>query len=237
MNAEQQSLSDLPDTDDDGKATFEVALDKLPTTERLLDARVTIRLAESGGRAVERKITLPVTPAGRHDRRQAAVPRQVARRERQRHLRRDSGRSRRQEDRKARPALRTAEDRKRAINGTGSTATGITSRSSPRAASPTASSTLRRGDARASHAAGELGPLPARSLDRRTVRSAHHRFVRCRFLCRSRRRHAGHARNRARQAGIPSGRHHECRRDREERRPRDAECGRRPHADAPSMPM
>ena len=64
VNAEQQPLSDLPDTDDDGKAKFKVALDKLPTTERLLDARITIRLAESGGRAVERKITLPVTPAG-----------------------------------------------------------------------------------------------------------------------------------------------------------------------------
>jgi len=64
VNAEQQSLSDLPDTDDNGKATFKVELDKLPTTERLLDARVTIRLAESGGRAVERKITLPVTPEG-----------------------------------------------------------------------------------------------------------------------------------------------------------------------------
>jgi hypothetical protein len=32
-------------------------LDKLPTTERLLaGARITIRLAESGGRAVERKL-------------------------------------------------------------------------------------------------------------------------------------------------------------------------------------
>ncbi len=64
VNAEQQPLSDLPETDDNGKATFKIELDKLPTTERLLDARVTIRLAESGGRAVERKITLPVTPAG-----------------------------------------------------------------------------------------------------------------------------------------------------------------------------
>jgi alpha-2-macroglobulin len=63
VDAEQQPLNDLPSTDDDGKAAFEVSLDKLPTTERLLEARVTIRLAESGGRAVERKLTLPVTPA------------------------------------------------------------------------------------------------------------------------------------------------------------------------------
>jgi uncharacterized protein YfaS (alpha-2-macroglobulin family) len=64
VDAEQQPLDKLSETDDDGKATFEVSLDKLPTTERLLEARITIRLAESGGRAVERKLTLPVTPAG-----------------------------------------------------------------------------------------------------------------------------------------------------------------------------
>lgn len=64
VDAEQQSLDKLAETDGEGKATFEVSLDKLPTTERLLEARVTVRLAESGGRAVERKITLPVTPAG-----------------------------------------------------------------------------------------------------------------------------------------------------------------------------
>jgi len=64
VEAEQESLSDLGTTDDEGKATFEVSLDKLPTKERILEARLTIRLAESGGRAVERKLTLPVTPAG-----------------------------------------------------------------------------------------------------------------------------------------------------------------------------
>ena len=64
VDSEQQPLNDLSTTDDNGKATFEVALDKVPTTERLLEARITVRLAESGGRAVERKLTLPVTPAG-----------------------------------------------------------------------------------------------------------------------------------------------------------------------------
>ena len=64
VDAEQQPLNDLARTDEDGKATFEVSLDKLPSTERILEARITIRLAESGGRAVERKLTLPVTPAG-----------------------------------------------------------------------------------------------------------------------------------------------------------------------------
>ncbi len=64
VDSEQQPLKDLSTTDDNGKATFEVSLDKLPSTERLLEARITIRLAESGGRAVERRLTLPVTPAG-----------------------------------------------------------------------------------------------------------------------------------------------------------------------------
>ena len=64
VEAEQQPLNDLATTDEEGKATFEVSLDKLPATERILEARITVRLAESGGRAVERKLTLPVTPAG-----------------------------------------------------------------------------------------------------------------------------------------------------------------------------
>ena len=64
VNAEQETIADLPQTDEEGKAAFSVALDTLPTTERLLEARVTIRMAETGGRAVERKLTLPVMPAG-----------------------------------------------------------------------------------------------------------------------------------------------------------------------------
>ena len=63
VKSEQTSLEDLPQTDDDGKATFTVALDKLPGTSRPLEAEVTVRLVESGGRAVERSITLPVVPS------------------------------------------------------------------------------------------------------------------------------------------------------------------------------
>jgi len=63
VNTQQEPLGGLPQTDDDGKATFEATIDQLPTTERLLEARINVRLAESGGRAVERKLTLPVTPA------------------------------------------------------------------------------------------------------------------------------------------------------------------------------
>ena len=62
VKSEQTALEDLPQTDDDGKAKFTVTLDKMPTTSRPLEAQITVRLAESGGRAVERKLTLPITP-------------------------------------------------------------------------------------------------------------------------------------------------------------------------------
>jgi uncharacterized protein YfaS (alpha-2-macroglobulin family) len=58
----QTSLDDLPQTDDDGKATFTVALEKLPAVNRPLEAQITVRMAETGGRAVERKLTVPVAP-------------------------------------------------------------------------------------------------------------------------------------------------------------------------------
>jgi uncharacterized protein YfaS (alpha-2-macroglobulin family) len=63
INAEQVTLEDLPETDDNGKAKFTVTLDKLPNTSRPLEAAVTVRLVESGGRAVERNITLPIVPS------------------------------------------------------------------------------------------------------------------------------------------------------------------------------
>jgi uncharacterized protein YfaS (alpha-2-macroglobulin family) len=64
VSIERQPLEDLPSTDDKGKASFEVRLDKLPASARPLEAQVNVRLAESGGRAVERKITLPILAAG-----------------------------------------------------------------------------------------------------------------------------------------------------------------------------
>ena len=57
----QQPLADLPNTDAAGKATFPVS----STSCRELTpagGQMTVRMAEPGGRAVERKITLPVTP-------------------------------------------------------------------------------------------------------------------------------------------------------------------------------
>ncbi len=58
----RQELDDLPTTDATGKANFPVKLDKIPTTSRALEANITVSMAESGGRAVERKLTLPIAP-------------------------------------------------------------------------------------------------------------------------------------------------------------------------------
>jgi uncharacterized protein YfaS (alpha-2-macroglobulin family) len=58
-----QMLEDLPATDANGKAKFDVVIDKVPETTRPLEAQVTLRMAEAGGRAIERKLALPVTPA------------------------------------------------------------------------------------------------------------------------------------------------------------------------------
>ena len=62
VTAVRQELDDLPTTDATGKASFPVKLDKIPTTSRPLEATVTVSMAESGGRAVERKLTLPIAP-------------------------------------------------------------------------------------------------------------------------------------------------------------------------------
>jgi uncharacterized protein YfaS (alpha-2-macroglobulin family) len=62
VTAVRQDLEDMPATDAAGKASFPVKLDKIPATSRPLEATVTVSMAESGGRAVERKITLPIAP-------------------------------------------------------------------------------------------------------------------------------------------------------------------------------
>ena len=63
MQAAQRTLEDLPATDAAGKAHFSVGLDKLPPSSHPLQARIAVRMAEPGGRAVERTLTLPVTPS------------------------------------------------------------------------------------------------------------------------------------------------------------------------------
>jgi uncharacterized protein YfaS (alpha-2-macroglobulin family) len=54
VSATRNPLSDLPLTDEEGKASFTVSPENLPQTSRPLQAKVTVRMAEPGGRAVER---------------------------------------------------------------------------------------------------------------------------------------------------------------------------------------
>lgn len=61
---ERTPLENLPEADDAGKATLSVALAKPPTSSRPQEAQIFVRMVEAGGRAVERKLTLPVAPKG-----------------------------------------------------------------------------------------------------------------------------------------------------------------------------
>jgi alpha-2-macroglobulin len=61
VDAAQQPLADLPATDASGKASFSVNLEKVPASTHPLEAQIAVRMAEPGGRAVEHKITVPVT--------------------------------------------------------------------------------------------------------------------------------------------------------------------------------
>ncbi|HWB45361.1 MAG TPA: alpha-2-macroglobulin [Hyphomicrobiaceae bacterium] len=56
----RKSLEQLPVTGADGKADVGVALPALPKTSRPLEADVTLKLRETGGRTIERTIALPV---------------------------------------------------------------------------------------------------------------------------------------------------------------------------------
>lgn len=57
-------LTNLPVLAADGSASFDVALENLPATTRPLRAGVVVRMREAGGRAVERRLELPVQPDG-----------------------------------------------------------------------------------------------------------------------------------------------------------------------------
>src|ERR1700722_12634080 len=60
---ERTPLENLPEADANGVATFPVSLAKPPASTRPQEAQFFIRMAEAGGRAVERKLVLPVAPA------------------------------------------------------------------------------------------------------------------------------------------------------------------------------
>jgi uncharacterized protein YfaS (alpha-2-macroglobulin family) len=59
----RQPLDGLAATDRNGKARFALNIDHQPDSTGLLNAHLTVRLAEPGGRAVERALDLPVAPA------------------------------------------------------------------------------------------------------------------------------------------------------------------------------
>src|ERR1700716_2872346 len=59
---ERTALENLPESDANGTATFPVSLAKPPASTRPQEAQIFIRMAETGGRAVERKLVLPVAP-------------------------------------------------------------------------------------------------------------------------------------------------------------------------------
>ena len=63
VSSERTPLEGLPESDANGAATFPVSLAKLPASGRPQEAQIFIRMAEAGGRAVERKLVLPVVPA------------------------------------------------------------------------------------------------------------------------------------------------------------------------------
>jgi uncharacterized protein YfaS (alpha-2-macroglobulin family) len=60
---ERTPLENLPEADANGVATFPVTLEKQPASTRPQEAQIFIRMVETGGRAVERKLVLPVAPA------------------------------------------------------------------------------------------------------------------------------------------------------------------------------
>ncbi|GAC1628081.1 MAG: hypothetical protein NVS4B4_11120 [Bradyrhizobium sp.] len=59
---ERTPIENLPEADANGVATFPVNLAKPPSSTRPQEAQIFIRMAEAGGRAVERKLVLPVAP-------------------------------------------------------------------------------------------------------------------------------------------------------------------------------
>ena len=58
------ALEGLEPLDEDGRAVVEVEVGELPSTTQMIDATVTVRMSEVGGRAVERSLTLPIEADG-----------------------------------------------------------------------------------------------------------------------------------------------------------------------------
>ncbi|MGO3931033.1 alpha-2-macroglobulin family protein [Rhodopseudomonas pseudopalustris] len=59
---ERTPIENLPEADAQGVATFPVVLPKPPSSSRPQEVQIFVRMSEAGGRAVERKLVLPVAP-------------------------------------------------------------------------------------------------------------------------------------------------------------------------------
>ena len=64
VDAVQNTIGDLAQTDDKGHADITMPLPQLPTTSRPLKASFTIRMKEAGGRGVVRTASLPIAATG-----------------------------------------------------------------------------------------------------------------------------------------------------------------------------
>ena len=58
------AIEEIPPTDEDGKASFEVTVGEVPSTTRLLVGEIVVRMREGGGRAVERRLDLGIRGEG-----------------------------------------------------------------------------------------------------------------------------------------------------------------------------
>ena len=174
---------------------------RCPQATRPLEARVTVRLAEAGGRAVERKLTLPVTAAGPMIGVRPLFSGPFARRGRAGDLRCRRGRARRRGADAQRPALRIAAGRDPLSMVSPRQHLGLRAGQADPAHCRRPVQCHRR-HAGAAVAAGAMGPLSAGDLDRRARRPGDLDRLRRRLVHRGDRRHARHARDRARQAGI-----------------------------------
>ncbi|TNM60952.1 alpha-2-macroglobulin family protein [Aliirhizobium smilacinae] len=57
-------LDAISETDEDGKAEFDAEVTELPSTTKLINADIVVRMQETGGRAIERNLSLPVKADG-----------------------------------------------------------------------------------------------------------------------------------------------------------------------------
>ncbi|MBN9434909.1 MAG: alpha-2-macroglobulin family protein [Bosea sp.] len=66
VEAVRDSLGSTAVTDEEGRATLDVTVPELPETTKLFDAEIVVRVTDTNGRAVERRLNLPANAGGPH---------------------------------------------------------------------------------------------------------------------------------------------------------------------------